>query len=134
MRVDVRTKKVLFHSWLNESWNKRQIEGIISSDDEWKESDYGNPPNAITNSFFKPYLKPKEQNNTEKRDVLIQIKRKDNNMNDEQPSKRICKAEKFEAIKYSLRPNKEYIAIRRREYNAWGRNEDSMSQIYQEFF
>ncbi|GKA92782.1 hypothetical protein Tco_0814707 [Tanacetum coccineum] len=39
------------------------------------------------------------------------MKRKDNRMNDEQPYKRICKAEKFEAIKYSLGPNEEYIDV-----------------------
>ncbi|GJV28616.1 zf-CCHC domain-containing protein [Tanacetum coccineum] len=65
---------------------------------------------------------------------MSQMKRKDNKMNDEQPYKWICKAEKFEAIKYSLGHNKEYIAIKKCEYNAWERNEDSMSQIYQEIF
>ncbi|GJV79339.1 hypothetical protein Tco_1515209 [Tanacetum coccineum] len=93
-RVDGRTKKVLFHSWMNGSWNKRRIEGIVSSDDEWEESDYGNLPNATSNSFFKPYLKPQEQNNSEKRDEVRQMKRKDNSKNDEQPNKRDLAAKK----------------------------------------
>ncbi|GJX92959.1 hypothetical protein Tco_0347545 [Tanacetum coccineum] len=118
MRVDGRTKKVLFHAWMNGNWNKRRIEGIVPCNNKWEESNYGNPPNASTNSFFEPYSKPQEQNNTEKRDELSQMKRKDNKMNDEQPYKRVCKAEKFEAIIYSLGPNEEYIAIRRCEYNA----------------
>ncbi|GKA40366.1 hypothetical protein Tco_0732959 [Tanacetum coccineum] len=66
-----------------------------------------------------------------------QTKRKYNNTsnsNDEKPNKRVCKAEKFEAIKYSLGPNEEYIAITRCEYDTWKRNEDSMSKIYQEIF
>ncbi|GKA41941.1 hypothetical protein Tco_0734601 [Tanacetum coccineum] len=42
-----------------------------------------------------------------------QIKRKDNDKDDKQPHKKICTTEKFEAIKYSLGPNEEYLAIRR---------------------
>ncbi|GJZ11607.1 putative reverse transcriptase domain-containing protein [Tanacetum coccineum] len=56
------------------------------------------------------------RSDTEKEDEQSQTKRKYSNTSssiDEQPNKRRCKAEKFEAIHYSLRPNKEYIAIRR---------------------
>ncbi|GJX65574.1 hypothetical protein Tco_0299917 [Tanacetum coccineum] len=57
LRVDGRTKKVLFHSWLNGSWNKRRMDdSILSSGD------------ATTDSVFEPYLKTREQNNTEKDD------------------------------------------------------------------
>ncbi|GJV04845.1 hypothetical protein Tco_1338414 [Tanacetum coccineum] len=52
------------------------------------------------------------------------MKRKGDNKNDEQPIKRVCKAEKFEAIKYSLGPNEEYIVVKRCEYNTWERNEE----------
>ncbi|GJU52048.1 hypothetical protein Tco_1221603 [Tanacetum coccineum] len=52
-----------------------------------------------------------------------QIKRKDNDKDDKRPHKKICKTEKFEAIKYSLGPNEEYLAIRRCEYDIWERNE-----------
>ncbi|GJT62417.1 hypothetical protein Tco_1005950 [Tanacetum coccineum] len=75
-----------------------------------------------------------DEHDIEKGNELRQMKRKKDNKNDELPNKRVCKAEKFKAIKYSLGPNEEYIAIRRCEYNAWERNEDSMSQIYQEIF
>ncbi|GJQ94689.1 hypothetical protein Tco_0005828 [Tanacetum coccineum] len=77
------------------------------------------------------------RNETEKDNELSQTKRKYSNTSnyiDEQPYKRICKAEKFEAINYSLGPNEEYIAIRRCEYDAWERNKDRMSIIYQEIF
>ncbi|GJZ92825.1 zf-CCHC domain-containing protein [Tanacetum coccineum] len=57
------------------------------------------------------------------------MKRKEDNKNDEQPNKRVYKAEKFEAIKYSLGPNEEYIAIKRCEYNAWERNEDIVENM-----
>ncbi|GJX24561.1 hypothetical protein Tco_0230857 [Tanacetum coccineum] len=59
---------------------------------------------------------------------------KTSNSNNERPNKRMCNAERFEAIKYSLGPNEEYIAIRICEYDTWERNEDTMSQIYQEIF
>ncbi|GKE06799.1 hypothetical protein Tco_1398817 [Tanacetum coccineum] len=126
MKVDGRTKKVLFHAWMNEGWNKRQMDYIILSSND-----------TTADSFFKPYINTREKNNIEKEDERGQTKRKcsnTSNSNDEKPNKRICNAEKFEAIKYSLGPNEEYIAIRRCEYDAWERNEDNMSKIYQEIF
>ncbi|GJX69025.1 hypothetical protein Tco_0304752 [Tanacetum coccineum] len=92
-----------------------------------KESKYENPSNTATDSFFKAY---------EVRDIekLSQTKRKHRNSINELPNKRRCKAEKFEAIQYSLGPNEEYIAIRRYEYDIWERNEDNTSKIYQDIF
>ncbi|GJT95576.1 hypothetical protein Tco_1091094 [Tanacetum coccineum] len=106
-------------------------DGILSSDD------------TTTDSFFKPYLKTQGKNNTGKDNEQRQTKRKckdanleanntSNTLNNERPNKRMCNAERFEAIKYSLGPNEEYIAIRRCEYDTWERNDDTMSQIYQE--
>ncbi|GKA03174.1 hypothetical protein Tco_0675955 [Tanacetum coccineum] len=40
---------------------------IVSSDKEWEESDYGNPPNTATDSFFKPYLNAQEKMTLKKR-------------------------------------------------------------------
>ncbi|GKA58683.1 zinc finger, CCHC-type containing protein [Tanacetum coccineum] len=102
----------------------------ILSNKEWKESDYGNPLNTTTDSFFKGH----DERNIKEGNELRQMKCKGDNKNDEQPIKRVCKAEKFEAIKYSLGPKEEYIAVRRCEYDTWERNEESMSQIYQEIF
>ncbi|GJY58762.1 putative reverse transcriptase domain-containing protein [Tanacetum coccineum] len=110
IKVDGRTKKVLFHAWMDESWNKiRMDDNILSSD------------NTTTDSFFKPYLEISKKNKIEKDDEQSQMKRKydiTSNSINKQPYKRICKAEKFKAIKYSLGPNEEYIAIRRYEYNS----------------
>ncbi|GKD86632.1 hypothetical protein Tco_1357786 [Tanacetum coccineum] len=54
-KVDGRTKKVLFHAWMNGSWNKRRIDdSILSSND------------TTTDSFFKPYLKTREKNDIER--------------------------------------------------------------------
>ncbi|GKA86350.1 hypothetical protein Tco_0808061 [Tanacetum coccineum] len=126
MKMDGRTKKVLFHAWINGNWNKRQIdESILRSN------------NTTTDSFFKPYLITHGKSDAKKEDEQSQTKRKySNTCNsiDEQPNKRRCKAEKFEAIQYSLVPNKEYIAIRSYEYDIWERNEDNMSKIYQDIF
>ncbi|GJW46543.1 hypothetical protein Tco_0078189 [Tanacetum coccineum] len=96
----------------------------------------GNNNTAIV-SFFKPYLITRKKCDTEKKDEQSQTKRKYSNTSefiDEQPNKRMCKVEKFEAIQYSLGTNEEYIAIRRCEYDIWERNEDNMSKIYQDIF
>ncbi|GJR00029.1 hypothetical protein Tco_0523013 [Tanacetum coccineum] len=85
---------------------------------------------VTSHSFFKAH----DKHDIEEGNELRQMKHREDNKDDEQHNKRVCKDDKFEAIKYSLGPNEEYIAIRRCEYNTWERNEDSMSQIYQENF
>ncbi|GJT74856.1 hypothetical protein Tco_1041581 [Tanacetum coccineum] len=122
MKIDGRTKKVLFHAWMNGNWNKRRIDNSILSSN-----------NTTSDSFFIPNLKTHKKSNTKKKEEQSQTKRKYNNTSsttDEQPNKRRCKAEKFEAIQYSLGPNEEYIAIRSYEYDIWERNEDNLSIIY----
>nr|GEU84769.1 retrotransposon protein [Tanacetum cinerariifolium] len=54
-KVDGRTQKVIFHSWMNGNWNKRYVDNSISSNNESKESKYVNQPNTATYSFFKAY-------------------------------------------------------------------------------
>ncbi|GKA50718.1 hypothetical protein Tco_0743791 [Tanacetum coccineum] len=51
------------------------------------------------------------------------MKRKEDNKNVEQPNKRVCKSERFEAIKYSLGPNEEYI-VKKGNIILGERNED----------
>ncbi|GJZ93939.1 hypothetical protein Tco_0666142 [Tanacetum coccineum] len=102
MKIDGRTKKVIFHALMNGSWNKRRMDDRILSNN-----------NTTTDSFFKPYLITHGKSNTEKDDEQSQTKRKYCNASeslDEQPNKRMCKAEKFKAIEYSLGTNEEYIA------------------------
>ncbi|GJY46982.1 uncharacterized mitochondrial protein-like protein [Tanacetum coccineum] len=109
-----------------EIWNKRRIDHSIWCNNK-----------TTTDSFFKPYLITRGKCDTKKEDEQSQTKRKYSNTSefiDEQPNKRMCKAEKFEAIQYSLGPNEEYIAIRRCEYDIWERNKDNMSKIYQDIF
>ncbi|GKD11640.1 hypothetical protein Tco_1196047 [Tanacetum coccineum] len=91
MKIDGRTKKVLFHAWMNGNWNKRRMDDSILSSN-----------NTTTDSFFKPYLITSRKSGTEKQDEQSQTKRKYSNASnyiDEQPNKRRCKVEKFEAIR-----------------------------------
>ncbi|GJW09664.1 hypothetical protein Tco_1575491 [Tanacetum coccineum] len=111
--VDGRTQKVIFHSWMNGNWNKRYVDNSISCNNERKESKYENLPNTAADSFFKAY----DIRDIKKENGQGKIKRKDNDKDDKRPHKKICKTEKFEAIKYSLGPNEEYLAIRRCEYD-----------------
>ncbi|GJS11418.1 hypothetical protein Tco_0368214 [Tanacetum coccineum] len=91
MKMDGRTKKLLFHAWMNERWNKRRMnDSILSSN------------NTTTDSFFKPYLITRGKCDTKKEDEQSQTKRKYSNTSefiDEQPNKRMCKAKKFEAVR-----------------------------------
>ncbi|GJR60703.1 hypothetical protein Tco_1502865 [Tanacetum coccineum] len=129
-KVDGRTQKVIFHSWMNGNWNKRYVDNSISSNNELKESKYENPSNIATDSFFKAY----EVQGIEKESLTKCKYNNASNSINELPNKRRCKAEKFEVIQYSLGPNEEYIAIRSYEYDIWERNEDNMSKIYQDIF
>nr|GEZ89386.1 hypothetical protein [Tanacetum cinerariifolium] len=106
-KVDGRTQKVIFHSWMNGNWNKRYVDNYILSNKEWKESKYENQSNATTDSFFKAY----DICDVEKGNEQRQMKRNNNNHDDKRPYKKVCRAEKFKAIKYSLGPNEEYIAV-----------------------
>ncbi|GKC64386.1 hypothetical protein Tco_1096984 [Tanacetum coccineum] len=127
-KVDGRTQKVTFHSWMNGNWNKRYVDNSISSNNKLKESKYENPSNTATDSFLKAY----EVCDSEKQNLTKRKYSNTSNSINKQPNKRRCKAKKFEAIQYSLGPNEEYIAIRNYEYDIWERNEDNMSKIYQD--
>nr|GEW62554.1 hypothetical protein [Tanacetum cinerariifolium] len=50
-KADEGTKKSLLYSWIDGSWNKEPMDDIISSDEEWEDSDYGNPSDMDTDSF-----------------------------------------------------------------------------------
>ncbi|GJQ96419.1 hypothetical protein Tco_0007558 [Tanacetum coccineum] len=83
-KVDVRTKKVLFHAWMNGNWNKRRIDDNILRSN-----------NTTADSFFKPFLITNGKSDTEKEDEQSQIKRRYSNASnsiDEQPNKRRCRA------------------------------------------
>ncbi|GJX65243.1 hypothetical protein Tco_0299586 [Tanacetum coccineum] len=88
MKIDGRTKKVLFYAWMNGRWNKRRMDDSILSNN-----------NITTDSFFKAYLITHGKCDTEKEDEQSQTKRKYSNTSiNELPNKRMRKVEKFEAI------------------------------------
>ncbi|GKA83175.1 hypothetical protein Tco_0789923 [Tanacetum coccineum] len=60
-RMDGMTKSATWHSLVKGGVNNKLMDDIVSRDEEWKESDYVNPPNTDTDSFFKPYLDAQEK-------------------------------------------------------------------------
>ncbi|GJR52244.1 hypothetical protein Tco_1402765 [Tanacetum coccineum] len=69
----------------------------ILNNNKWKKSDHGNPLNTLTNSFFKTH----DEHDIEEGNELKQMKRKEDNKNDEQPNKRDLAAKKStKLVKY----------------------------------
>ncbi|GKG19534.1 hypothetical protein Tco_0376633 [Tanacetum coccineum] len=106
------------------------MDAIVSSDEEWEESDYVNPPNTNTDLFCKPYLDAQEKDDicliekehhpkNHSSDVSVQNSAScfDDKKND-LINEKMCKAKIFEVIKYSLGANEEYLTISIRENNA----------------
>nr|GEV80057.1 hypothetical protein [Tanacetum cinerariifolium] len=75
IKVDGRTKKVLFYSWMNGSWIKRRMDNNILSNKEWMEYDYGNSLNTTTNSFFKAH----DERDIKEGNTMRQMKHKGDN-------------------------------------------------------
>ncbi|GKE02355.1 hypothetical protein Tco_1390338 [Tanacetum coccineum] len=73
------------------------MDDIILNNNEWKISDYGNPLNTATDSFFKAH----DEHDIEEGNELRQIKHKEDNKNDEQPNKRdLAEKESTKLVKY----------------------------------
>ncbi|GJT41623.1 hypothetical protein Tco_0941488 [Tanacetum coccineum] len=145
-RMDGMTKSALWHSWVKGWGNNELMDDIISSDEEWEESDYGNPPNTDTDSFLNHIwmLKKKgdiwlikKEHHLKNHSSNVSVKNNASCFDDKKNdlvNEKVCNAEKFEVIKFSLGDNEEYIAISTRENNTWKRNKDSISHICQEIF
>ncbi|GKD99627.1 hypothetical protein Tco_1387611 [Tanacetum coccineum] len=52
-KVDETTKRALLYTWIEIGNEEGLLNDEVSSDEEWEEHEYGNPPN---DSFHKPYL------------------------------------------------------------------------------
>ncbi|GKC21639.1 hypothetical protein Tco_1023789 [Tanacetum coccineum] len=106
--------------------NNELMDDTESSDEELKKSDCGNPRNSDADLFFKPYLDAQEKDNiyeiekgskhnqkyrggniSKVNDIVLNNALDSDNIKDEQPNERVCRAKKFEVIKYSLGPNEE---------------------------
>ncbi|GKA29791.1 hypothetical protein Tco_0716036 [Tanacetum coccineum] len=91
----------------------------VSSDKEWEEHEYGNPPN---DSSPKPYMninneKDKNHHNENNGDIDklrgIDLSNAPHSekINNEHPNEEVCKVDKFELIKYTIGGNEEFLAI-----------------------
>ncbi|GJR81850.1 hypothetical protein Tco_0152635 [Tanacetum coccineum] len=49
-KLDDTTKRTLLYSWIEDGNNNGLMNDVASSDEEWEESDYGNPANANIDS------------------------------------------------------------------------------------
>ncbi|GKD06231.1 hypothetical protein Tco_1181205 [Tanacetum coccineum] len=54
-KINGRTQKVIFRSWMNVKWNKRYVKNSISSNNKGMESQHENSSNTALDSFFKAY-------------------------------------------------------------------------------
>ncbi|GJX03959.1 hypothetical protein Tco_0189875 [Tanacetum coccineum] len=101
MKIDGRTKKVLFHAWMNGNWNKIRIDDSILRSN-----------NTTTDSFFKPYLITHGKSDTKKEDEQSQTKRKYSNTSnsiDEQPKKEGAKHKSLKLFTTRLDPMKNIL-------------------------
>ncbi|GJU34004.1 hypothetical protein Tco_1182358 [Tanacetum coccineum] len=95
----------------------------VSSDEEWEEHEYVNPPN---DSFPQSYLNI----NNEKNKIHHSENNKDGDklggmalsgaphsekIDNEQPNKGVCRMDKFEVIEYNIGDSEEFLAICTRE-------------------
>ncbi|GJS01726.1 hypothetical protein Tco_0318234 [Tanacetum coccineum] len=114
----------------------------VSSDEEWEEHEYGNPPN---NSFPKPYLKTndKRSKNYHKKnnedtnksgDMVLSGAPHSEELTNGQLDEKVCKVEKFEVLKYSVGDSEEFLAICTRECNSWAQTVNGVSMIYHDIF
>ncbi|GKA79680.1 hypothetical protein Tco_0786276 [Tanacetum coccineum] len=121
--MDETTKRALLHTWIEIGNKEGLLINEVSSDEEWEEHEYGNPPN---NLFLKPYLnvnnekdKSHHNKNNEDADKLggmdLSGTPHSEKINNEQPNEGICRVDKVEVIKYIIGDSEEFLAICTRE-------------------
>nr|GEW79031.1 hypothetical protein [Tanacetum cinerariifolium] len=127
--MDGKTKDTLCEFWIKGGDNEELIDDVVSSDDEWEESDNISHLNPKSNPFFKPYFDAQEGKNIytfengrgylEKRKSMIYgrdvSKLDEPSVSDDRTyellDEGVCKSKKFKVTRYSLGASKEYIAI-----------------------
>nr|GEX79934.1 SGNH hydrolase-type esterase domain-containing protein [Tanacetum cinerariifolium] len=62
-RMDGKTKNALWDFWIKGGDEEVLMDDVVSSDDNWEESDITNHLNDESNIFFKPYFDAQEGNN-----------------------------------------------------------------------
>ncbi|GKA69590.1 hypothetical protein Tco_0775654 [Tanacetum coccineum] len=134
-KVDEMTKRALLYTWIEIGNEEGLLNDEVSSDEEWEEHEYENPPN---DSFPKPCFEiDKNKNNRDAynssgTDVSGAPQFK--NINNEQPNEGICRVDKFQVIKYTVGDNEEFLAIYTRECDSWAQIVNGVSSIYHDIF
>ncbi|GJV80566.1 hypothetical protein Tco_1516436 [Tanacetum coccineum] len=142
IRIDRVTKSALGHAWVYRWGINDSEDDTVSSDEEWEEHEYGNPPN---NSFPKPFLKTndKRSKNYHKKnnedtnksgDMVLSGVPHYEELTNGQLDEKVCKVEKFEVLKYSVGDSKEFLSICTRECNSWAQTVNGVSMIYHDIF
>ncbi|GKD67096.1 hypothetical protein Tco_1309204 [Tanacetum coccineum] len=140
--MDETTKRALLHTWIEIGNEEGLLINEVSSDEEWEEHEYGNPPN---NSFLKPYLnvnneKDKSHHNENNRNadklggMDLSSTPYSEKINNEQPNEGICRVDKFKVIKYTIGDSEEFLAICTRECDSWAQTVNGVSSIYHDIF
>ncbi|GJS33971.1 hypothetical protein Tco_0532353 [Tanacetum coccineum] len=93
-KVDDTTKRALLHTWIEIGNEEGLLNYEVSSDEEWEEHEYRNPPD---DSFPKPYL----------------------NINNEKDKNHHNKNNGDTVIKYTIGDSEEFLAICTRESDSW---------------
>ncbi|GJS52147.1 putative reverse transcriptase domain-containing protein [Tanacetum coccineum] len=141
-KVDETTKRALLHTWIEIGNKEGLLNDEVSSDKEWKEHEYKNPPN---DSFPKPYVninneKDKNHHNENNGDddklsgMNLSGAPHSKKINNEQPNEGVCRVDKFEVIKYTIGDNEEFLAICIRECDFWAHTVNGVSSIYHDIF
>nr|GEY34364.1 hypothetical protein [Tanacetum cinerariifolium] len=144
-KVDETTKRALLYTWKEVGNKEGLLNEEVSSDEEWEEHEYGNPPNTNNNSFPKPNLKTNNEgdkcyhrkinDDTSKlENIILSSAPYFEELTNEQLNEKRCKVENFKVIKYSVGDNEEFLAICTRECNSWARTVNGVSNIYHHIF
>ncbi|GJZ87684.1 hypothetical protein Tco_0659294 [Tanacetum coccineum] len=137
-KVDETTKRALLYTWIEIGKEEGLLKDEVSSDEEWEEQEYENPPK---DSFPKPYFEMDKNNHNENNRNTYKSSSMDlsgapqsENINNEQPNEGVCRVDKFEVIKYTIRDNEEFLAICTHECDSWEQTVNEVSSIYHDIF
>ncbi|GJY63784.1 hypothetical protein Tco_0465244 [Tanacetum coccineum] len=137
-KVDETTKRALLYTWIEIGKEEGLLNDEVSSNEEWEEQEYGNPPK---DSFPKPCFEMDKNNHNENNRNTYKSSGMDlssapqyENINNAQPNEGLCRVDKFEVIKYRIGDNEEFLAICTRECNSWERTVNGVSSIYHDIF
>ncbi|GJU58076.1 reverse transcriptase domain-containing protein [Tanacetum coccineum] len=137
-KVDETTKHALLHTWIEIGNEEGLLNNEVSSDEEWEEQEYGNPPK---DSFPKPYFETDKYNHNENNRNTYKSSGMDlsgapqyENINNGQPNEGVCRVDKFEVIKSTIGDNEEFLAICTCECDSWERTVNGVSSIYNDIF